>query len=150
MQYFFIEPDTGGTVDPFDDEVNFVQPVLGRFDIFVFKPFEVKFFQVVMLLCCRLKFGIAEFVIKSIKSFTFEQMIDSLASFTAKVESLFPMGFGNHYRFIKLEVAVGTGNFWQTWYPCLENFKRFYRNKDNIPHGKCIDPDPHSCCTGTF
>ena len=103
-----------------------------------------------MLLGGRLELGITEFVIECVKPFTFKQMIDPLAPFTAKVECLFPMGFGNHHRFIKLEVAVGTGNFWQTWYPCLENFKRFYRNKDNIPHGNRIDPDTHSCCTGTF
>ena len=114
MQDFFIEPDTGGTVYAFNDEVDLGKTLFGAFDIFVLEAFQIELFKIFGNLCTgRLQGGVTEFVIKGIEPFTLKQMVYTLASFTTEIQ--FPVIFllFDHDRFIEFEIAMGTCDFCQ-------------------------------------
>jgi hypothetical protein len=100
-------------VDPFDDEVDLVESVIVRFDVFVFEALQIEFFEVITLLNSRLKLCISELVIEGVKPFALKQMVDSLTSFAAEIVFFPRMFFGDHDRLIELQVAVGTGDLSQ-------------------------------------
>jgi len=61
-----------------------------------------------VVLCGRLKCGIAQFVIKSIQPLTLKQMIDPLAPFAAEMEFFAMLCLFDHDGFVEREITVGT------------------------------------------
>jgi hypothetical protein len=96
-------------VDPLDDEVDLIQPILMLFDIFVLEALQIELLQIITLLDGRLKLGIPQFVIESIEPLTLKQVIDPLTPLTAEVQGLIAGLLRDHHRFVEGKVAVGAG-----------------------------------------
>ena len=108
VEHLLIEPDTGTAVYPLDDQMDLVEPILVYFDIFVFEALQIETLQTIVLLCCGLQGGIAQFVIETAQTLFIEEMVDALTPITAKVECMLSMGFGDHHIFGKFQMTMCT------------------------------------------
>jgi hypothetical protein len=113
VEDFFVEPDAGGEVDPLDDEVDFVEALVGSPDIFAVETFQIEALQVLFFLAGfvrRIELGISQLFVEGVESLGFEEMVDPLTPFAAEVEGFALLFLGDHHRLVELQVAVGTGN----------------------------------------